>query len=189
MLLWARGEAKAWLRDPDGALADWRHAVQLDPEDIGAMYSSAFLLEREGRLAEAAETWREIIDWSETADSRSRPCGRSRSCTASPRPSTTRRRAAMARQRSSQTHLAVLTSGSAYGELGVGRSLGVMSFDMINGRAGCVAVAARESAGRSLPGLDPWRGIQCVLPARGRPATTLPPTGGPESARACRPVA
>ena len=29
------------------------------------MYSSAFLLEREGRLAEAAETWREIIDWSE----------------------------------------------------------------------------------------------------------------------------
>jgi tetratricopeptide (TPR) repeat protein len=65
VLLWARGEAKAWLGDPDGALADWRHAVQLDPEDIGAMYSSAFLLEREGRLAEAAVTWREIIDWSE----------------------------------------------------------------------------------------------------------------------------
>jgi tetratricopeptide (TPR) repeat protein len=63
VLLWARGEAKAGLGDPDGALADWRHALQLDPEDIGGLYSSAFLLEREGRLAEAAEAWRAIIDW------------------------------------------------------------------------------------------------------------------------------
>lgn len=114
---------------------------------------------------------------------------RAASCTASPRPSTTRRCAAMAGQRSNQTHLAVLTSRSAYGELEVGRSLGVMSFDMINGRAGCVAVAARESAGRSLPGLDLWRGTQCDLSTRSQPATTAPPTGGPESARACRSVA
>jgi hypothetical protein len=30
-----------------GALADWRLAVDLDPTDIGARYSSAVLLERE----------------------------------------------------------------------------------------------------------------------------------------------
>jgi tetratricopeptide (TPR) repeat protein len=58
-----RGEAKAGLGDPDGALADWRRA--LAPEDIGTLYSSAFLLEREGRLAEAAEAWRSIIAWNE----------------------------------------------------------------------------------------------------------------------------
>jgi tetratricopeptide (TPR) repeat protein len=61
-----RGEAKAGLGDPEGALADWRRALELEPEDIGALYSSAFLLEREGRLAEAAEAWRSIIKWSES---------------------------------------------------------------------------------------------------------------------------
>lgn len=60
-----RGEAKAGLGDPEGALADWRRALELEPEDIGALYSSAFLLEREGRLAEAIEAWRAIIDWNE----------------------------------------------------------------------------------------------------------------------------
>src|SRR5436190_13044410 len=58
-----RGQAKAGLGDGEGALADWRRALRLEPEDIGALYSSAFLLEREGRLAEAAEAWRSIVDW------------------------------------------------------------------------------------------------------------------------------
>ena len=61
-----RGEAKAGLGDPDGALADWRRALELEPEDIGALYSSAFLLEREGRREEAADAWRSILDWNET---------------------------------------------------------------------------------------------------------------------------
>jgi tetratricopeptide (TPR) repeat protein len=60
-----RGEAKAGLGDQDGALADWRRALELDPEDIGPLYSSAFLLERVGRLADAADVWRSIIEWNE----------------------------------------------------------------------------------------------------------------------------
>ncbi len=65
-LLALRGEAKAGRGDPEGALADWRRALVLEPEDIGALYSSAFLLEREGRLVEAAEAWRSIVEWNET---------------------------------------------------------------------------------------------------------------------------
>ena len=61
-----RGEAKAGLGDPEGALADWKRALELEPEDIGALYSSAFLLEREGRLADAADAWRSIIEWNES---------------------------------------------------------------------------------------------------------------------------
>jgi tetratricopeptide (TPR) repeat protein len=61
-----RGEAKAGLGDPEGALADWRWALALDPEDIAALYSSAFLLEREGRVQEAIEAWCSIIDWNES---------------------------------------------------------------------------------------------------------------------------
>jgi tetratricopeptide (TPR) repeat protein len=68
-LLAMRGEAKAGLGDVDGALADWRRAVQLEPEDIGALYSSAFLLEREGRLDEAIEAWQAIVDWSQARGS------------------------------------------------------------------------------------------------------------------------
>ena len=49
--------------DPDGALADWRRAHELDPENFSPVYSSAFLLEREGRLAEAAQAWRQIVDY------------------------------------------------------------------------------------------------------------------------------
>ena len=62
-LTWDRGGLKAHRGDPDGALADWRRAHELDPEDFGPVYSSAFLLEREGRLAEAAEAWRHIVDY------------------------------------------------------------------------------------------------------------------------------
>jgi tetratricopeptide (TPR) repeat protein len=65
-LLALRGEARAGLGDPDGALADWRRALELEPEDIGALYSSAFLLEREGRLEEAVQAWRSIVAWSES---------------------------------------------------------------------------------------------------------------------------
>jgi tetratricopeptide (TPR) repeat protein len=73
-LIYDRGEVSAHRGDPEGALADWRHAHELDPEDFAPVYSSAFLLEREGRLAEAAEAWRHIIGfatehgWELTAD-------------------------------------------------------------------------------------------------------------------------
>jgi tetratricopeptide (TPR) repeat protein len=63
-----RGEVRAGLGDPDGALAAWRRALELDRESIGGLYSSAFLLEREGRLSEAAEAWRAIVDWNEARD-------------------------------------------------------------------------------------------------------------------------
>jgi tetratricopeptide (TPR) repeat protein len=60
-----RGEAKAGLGDPEGALADWQRALELDTKSIGGLYMSAFLLEREGRLAEAVEAWRAIVEWNE----------------------------------------------------------------------------------------------------------------------------
>ena len=61
-LTWDRGEVKAHGGDPEGALADWRRAHELEPGNFAPVYASAFLLEREGRLAEAAEAWRHIMD-------------------------------------------------------------------------------------------------------------------------------
>jgi tetratricopeptide (TPR) repeat protein len=60
-----RGELRAATGDHDGALADWRRALELDGDDIAPLYSSAFLLERAGRLDEAAEAWRSIVAWNE----------------------------------------------------------------------------------------------------------------------------
>jgi tetratricopeptide (TPR) repeat protein len=65
VLFAARGEAKAGLGDVEGALSDWGRALELDPEDIGALYSSAFLLEREDRLEESAAAWQAAIDWND----------------------------------------------------------------------------------------------------------------------------
>ena len=62
-LIECRGSIRAATGDPEGALADWRRAIELDPENIGPVYGSAFLLEREGRLDEAARAWQAIIDW------------------------------------------------------------------------------------------------------------------------------
>ena len=60
-----RGDMRAGTGDPDGALDDWRRSRELDPEQLSPVYSSAFLLEREGRLGEAMDAWRSIIDWSQ----------------------------------------------------------------------------------------------------------------------------
>jgi len=60
-----RGEAKAGLADAEGALADWGRALELDPEDIGPLYSTAFLLERTDRPAEAIAAWQSIVEWNE----------------------------------------------------------------------------------------------------------------------------
>src|SRR5712692_619404 len=57
MLITSRGEVKARTGDPEGALADWRRAFEIDSDAMGPLYSSAFLLEREGRLQEATEAW------------------------------------------------------------------------------------------------------------------------------------
>ena len=60
-----RGEVKAARGDPEGALADWRRAHELNPEDFGPVYSSAFLLEDLGRLTEAAQAWRHILEYAD----------------------------------------------------------------------------------------------------------------------------
>ncbi len=61
-----RGEARAGTTDVEGALADWRRALQIEPEDIGPLFSSAFLLERVGRVTEAAAAWEAIVAWNES---------------------------------------------------------------------------------------------------------------------------
>jgi tetratricopeptide (TPR) repeat protein len=66
ILIMDRGEGRAMAGDAEGALADWRLALSLDSENnIGPQYMSAFLLERQGRIAEAMDAWRWIIEWSE----------------------------------------------------------------------------------------------------------------------------
>ena len=56
---------KAALGDSDGALADWRRSLDPEAHDISGAYSSAFLLEREGRIDEAIEAWRYVLDYNE----------------------------------------------------------------------------------------------------------------------------
>jgi tetratricopeptide (TPR) repeat protein len=63
VLIEQRGDICAATGRPDQALADWRRAFALDPENLSTRYSAAFLLERERRLAEAAKEWRHIIRW------------------------------------------------------------------------------------------------------------------------------
>jgi tetratricopeptide (TPR) repeat protein len=60
-----RGDLYAVTGRPDDALACWRRAFELAPDDYGISmrFSAAFLLERLGRLAEAAGEWRFIVDW------------------------------------------------------------------------------------------------------------------------------
>jgi tetratricopeptide (TPR) repeat protein len=65
-LLALRGEAKAGLNDPEGALSDWHRALERNPDDLGPLYATAFLLEREGRAADAAAAWRSIIEWNQS---------------------------------------------------------------------------------------------------------------------------
>jgi tetratricopeptide (TPR) repeat protein len=60
-----RGEAKARTGDVDGALADWQRGLDPDGHSIGGAYMSAFLLEREGRIAEAIEAWSYVLDYNE----------------------------------------------------------------------------------------------------------------------------
>jgi tetratricopeptide (TPR) repeat protein len=67
MLLETRGQVRAATGDAEGALDDWRRAVDLD-NNIGPIYSSALLLEREGRLQDAAAAWQSVIDWCELHD-------------------------------------------------------------------------------------------------------------------------
>ena len=69
-LLAQRGDVKAAAGDVDGALADWRSALDPDAHDIGPAYSCAFLLEREGRLGEAVEAWHYILDYNEARGDR-----------------------------------------------------------------------------------------------------------------------
>jgi tetratricopeptide (TPR) repeat protein len=65
VLMESRGNVRAGTADPDGALEDWRRALELNPENLSSVYSSAFLLERQGRLGEAIKAWHFIIDWSD----------------------------------------------------------------------------------------------------------------------------
>jgi tetratricopeptide (TPR) repeat protein len=65
MLIELRGDILAATGDPEGALADWHRAHELEPENLSSIYSSAFLLERLGRVEEAIGAWRYIIEWSQ----------------------------------------------------------------------------------------------------------------------------
>jgi tetratricopeptide (TPR) repeat protein len=60
-----QGDLSGATGHPDDALACWQRAYALDPGNLSPRYSAAFLLERQGRLAEAAGEWRFIIGWCE----------------------------------------------------------------------------------------------------------------------------
>ncbi len=64
-LVESRGDVRAGTGDVEGALADWRRSHELNPENLSSLFSSAFLLERVGRLDEAMDDWHYIIAWSE----------------------------------------------------------------------------------------------------------------------------
>ncbi len=66
MLIGCRAEVRAGTGDPEGALTDWQLALELDSDDIGPLYMSAFLLERIGRPEEAMDAWQAIIDWNKS---------------------------------------------------------------------------------------------------------------------------
>src|SRR5260370_25223179 len=65
ILIGSHAEVGGGNRDDEGALADWRRAMELDPDQIGPLFMSAFFLERIGRRQEAIDTWQAIIDWSQ----------------------------------------------------------------------------------------------------------------------------
>jgi tetratricopeptide (TPR) repeat protein len=62
-----QGDLYAATGRPDEALASWRRAFALatEADGISMRFSAAFLLERLGRLAEAAAEWRFIVGWME----------------------------------------------------------------------------------------------------------------------------
>jgi tetratricopeptide (TPR) repeat protein len=60
-----QGDVFAATGFPDDALGCWRRAFTLDADSLSPRYSTAFLLERQGRLVEAAREWRFIIGWCE----------------------------------------------------------------------------------------------------------------------------
>jgi len=64
-LIEQRGDLYAATDRPDDALASWRRAFDVAPDDYGISmrFSAAFLLERQGMLAEAADEWRFIVGW------------------------------------------------------------------------------------------------------------------------------
>jgi tetratricopeptide (TPR) repeat protein len=62
-LLEQQGSVLAGQGDPEEALATWERVLALDGERISARYSRAFLLERLGRLTDAAGEWEAIIAW------------------------------------------------------------------------------------------------------------------------------
>jgi tetratricopeptide (TPR) repeat protein len=60
-----QGDLFAATGRPEDALAYWQRAFTLNPDNLSPRYSTAFLLERQDRLAEAAAEWRFIIGWCE----------------------------------------------------------------------------------------------------------------------------
>jgi tetratricopeptide (TPR) repeat protein len=69
-LIEQQGDLYAATGRPGDALAWWRRAARAAPDDYGISmhYSAAFLLERLGRLAGAADEWRFIVGWCEEHD-------------------------------------------------------------------------------------------------------------------------